>query len=175
MLSPSCSALYCEGLAPENYLSQTPWPTDFKVVQPMGGTRSLLRYSRKGKVRHFFSLPFRWALRPSPCSVFSPWFQLLLVRYPLHGLCFPWELPPRCCFLLSSPHSSSWVPCLPGFLQPWGCLWHPAWILTRFSHHMLLAFQQFQCPCHYILMLILPTNYLTWVLFSQLDPHRCNV
>lgn len=72
---PFLLALYCEGLAPEIYLSQAPWPTDFKVVQPMGGTRSLLRCRRKDKVRAFILPSFQ--MTSEALSMFCVLFMVL--------------------------------------------------------------------------------------------------
>lgn len=44
-------ALSSEGLAPKNYLSQAPLPTDFRAVPLMEGTGRWLRWWRKGEVR----------------------------------------------------------------------------------------------------------------------------
>ena len=125
MLCLSCSALYCEGLTPENYLAQALLSTVFREVQLTGGTGGRLRGKRKGEVRAFIPSLFMsgdlWGGGCVLVTVPAPSWQTSLLFSPR------WAASLWRCFLLGGPHS------LPPPLRPlawlWLLLWSWLWLL----------------------------------------------
>lgn len=120
-------------------LPSPPW-TVRDQVQPLEGTAGQVKGRRKDQVRTRGPSLFL----PDDLKavvMFSQRFQFLLERPSLCGLTPTGQPPLKGCF-----PSSALTP-FPECLQPWGWLWLPALLLSRFSHQ---AFQRSQCLCNYV-------------------------